>query len=143
MAEEANPELESFRKQWQEEVIARSKGPSSINRPDKTLGQPRREGEVVQPRPRRGPSDRIESVQKEERSLDGLEGEGYHDLEDKDIRRQLGQEGEGIHPSNDPKHEPTSALEHYEQAVERESQGKLGDSVKLYRKAFRVCVPGS
>lgn len=36
--------------------------------------------------------------------------------------------------------EPESALEHYEKAVERESQGNLGDSLNLYRKAFRVCT---
>jgi F-box protein 9 len=34
--------------------------------------------------------------------------------------------------------EPVSALEHYEKAVEREVAGKLGDSLSLYRKAFRV-----
>ncbi len=35
--------------------------------------------------------------------------------------------------------ELSSALEHYERAVEKESQGSLGDSVNLYRKAFKVC----
>ena len=34
--------------------------------------------------------------------------------------------------------EPESALEHYEKAVERETQGQLGDSLDLYRKAFKV-----
>jgi len=34
--------------------------------------------------------------------------------------------------------EPVSALDHYEKAVEREVAGKLGDSLNLYRKAFRV-----
>jgi F-box protein 9 len=34
--------------------------------------------------------------------------------------------------------EPVSALDHYEKAVEREAAGKLGDSLSLYRKAFRV-----
>jgi F-box protein 9 len=33
---------------------------------------------------------------------------------------------------------PRTALEHYEKAVEKESQGSLGDSLNLYRKAFRV-----
>ena len=31
-----------------------------------------------------------------------------------------------------------SALEHYERAVEKESLGSLGESVDLYRKAFKV-----
>jgi F-box protein 9 len=34
--------------------------------------------------------------------------------------------------------EPETALEHYEKAVERETQGSLGDSLNLYRKAYRV-----
>lgn len=33
---------------------------------------------------------------------------------------------------------PGSALEHYERAAEKESEGKLGESLRLYRKAFRV-----
>ena len=37
--------------------------------------------------------------------------------------------------------EPASALDYYEKAVEREGAGKLGDSLKLYRKAFRVGLP--
>ncbi|RQM08392.1 hypothetical protein DH86_00002632, partial [Scytalidium sp. 3C] len=34
--------------------------------------------------------------------------------------------------------EPRTALEHYEKAVERETLGSLGDSLSLYRKAFRM-----
>jgi F-box protein 9 len=33
---------------------------------------------------------------------------------------------------------PRSALEHYEKAVEKETEGNLGESLKLYRKAFRM-----
>lgn len=33
---------------------------------------------------------------------------------------------------------PRSALEHYEKAVEKETEGDLGESLKLYRKAFRM-----
>ena len=38
------------------------------------------------------------------------------------------------------KKEPKSALEHYEKAVEKEAMGSLGDSLKHYRTAFRVCL---
>lgn len=34
--------------------------------------------------------------------------------------------------------EPTTALEHYERAVEKEGQGKLGDSLTHYRRAFKL-----
>ena len=37
-----------------------------------------------------------------------------------------------------PSKEPKSALEHFERAVERESQGNLGDSLSHYRKAYRL-----
>ena len=33
---------------------------------------------------------------------------------------------------------PKSALEYYEKAVEKETVGNLGESLKLYRKAFRM-----
>lgn len=36
------------------------------------------------------------------------------------------------------KKEPQSALEHFEKAVEKEELGSLGDSLKYYRKAFRM-----
>ena len=32
-----------------------------------------------------------------------------------------------------------SALDHYEEAMEKEASGNMGDSLKLYRKAYRVC----
>ncbi len=31
-----------------------------------------------------------------------------------------------------------SALDHYEEAMEKESQGNMGDSLQLYRKAYKV-----
>lgn len=33
---------------------------------------------------------------------------------------------------------PVTALEHYEKAVENETAGRLGESLRLYRKAFRM-----
>lgn len=125
MSEELNPELENFRKQWQEEVSARSKGgPSSSGAKNVSSGSSR---------PERDPPS-VYSIEVHSGAL--LDGHGYHDLEDQDELRKLGEEGEGIHPSN--RTEPHSALEHYEKAVERESQGNLGDSLALYRKAYRV-----
>lgn len=138
MAENANQELETFRKQWQEEVSARSKGSLLNNKIARTSGTPKREAESTQPHQSTAPSTSAGPSQFEDGNFDGPDGDGYHDLEDKDIRRRLGEAGEGIHPSNDANREPNTALEHYEKAVERESQGNLGDSLKLYRKAYRV-----
>lgn len=134
MADEINPELETFRKQWQQEVTARSKGPS-FERPARPSGPPKKASGSAEPFPSVHPAPSRNNDDAEEESA----GRGYHhDLVDKDEARQLGEEGEGIHPSNHANREPKSALEHYEKAVEKESQGNLGDSLKLYRKAYRV-----
>lgn len=72
---------------------------------------------------------------------DEVEPGTYHDLEEQDGERILGDDPSG-HSRDGPnkEREPRSALEHYEKAVERESQGSLGDSVSLYRRAFRVIM---
>lgn len=134
MSEETNPELDDFRKQWQEEVSARSKGGPSSSGGQGAKNVTRPSG------PSKRGSWRPERDSPPARSNEGssvlLDGHGYHDLEDQDELRKLGEEREGIHPSN--RTDPCSALEHYEKAVERESQGNLEDSLALYRKAYRV-----
>ena len=40
--------------------------------------------------------------------------------------------------SSSPGKELVSALDHYEEAMEKEAQGNMGDSLKLYRRAYRV-----
>lgn len=66
-----------------------------------------------------------------------LEPRAYHDLPDKEEELKLGAAEQGQIRGSSTK-EPRSALEHYEQAVEKEIQGSLGDSVRLYRRAFKV-----
>ena len=141
MAEDANPELENFRKQWKEEVTTRSQGVSS--RADSTdagqLGTKKSESVTEQPSKAAAPASwSFTKLHKDEQALDGLRSQSYHDLENKDDARSLSKEGAGVHPESHKLQEPSSALEHYEKAVEREIEGKLGDSLKLYRKAFRV-----
>lgn len=131
MAGDTTEELERFRQQWQQEVTARSKGAASSSRPAITARRSSgagtgRAAPPPLPKPPRDPRETLEDD----------EGRGYHDLEDKDTARCLGEAGEGVHPST--RREPSSALEHYERAVERETEGSLGDSLNLYRKAFRV-----
>lgn len=136
MGEGLNPELETFRKEWQEEVIARSKG-SSLSQGNKFArppGPPNRGSGAGELRP--STHSGLSRIDVE--SSGKFETQCYHDLEDKDEARKLGGEGEGTHPSNHLTREPSSALEHYEQAVERELQGNLGESLKLYRKAYRA-----
>ncbi|KAL8753912.1 MAG: hypothetical protein Q9199_004713 [Rusavskia elegans] len=129
-----NPDLENFRKQWQEEVTARStvraQIPSSVRayssheRPDKSKAK------TALP-----PSN---ILSEEADVVDGISAQAYHDLDDKDGTRRLGGEASKYPQSSQVSKEPQSALEHYEKAIEREDQGNLGDSLNLYRKAYRL-----
>lgn len=139
MVQEASTELETFRKQWQEEVSARAKVSSSSS--SKTLATPfdflsqGNDKKVTSP-------PRVHSILSDQTKngehADGLDPRVDHDIEEKDTRQDSGEGLKVIHEKKETEDEPSSALEHYEQAVERESQGNLGDSLKHYRKAFRV-----
>jgi F-box protein 9 len=130
---EAEAELESFRQQWREEVSARSKSKvTSSTAPRKAAGasstRPQAPKSTLPNIPTDKPQERIEE-------LDEVEHPTCHNVGGKESGRKLGDPGSS---SAQPNEEPRSALEHYEQAVEKESQGRLGDSVNLYRKAFKV-----
>ena len=133
MAGDTAEELERFRQQWQQEVTQRVKGAPSAS----VTTSPRPPSQSISEATLPPPLIRWETRETEEHAED-LGGEGYHDLEDKDEKRRLGEAGERIHPSITQ--EPRSALDHYELAVERESEGSLGDSLNHYRKAYRVRI---
>ena len=138
MAEETNPELATFRKEWQDEVTARAKASTSRTKspgPRPSSKQGRETKGLVQTL---SPVTHLRSDKEDDESHDEIYNGTYHDLENKNERRRLGEDGLGTHLDNVAIRAPGSALEHYEQAVERESQGNLGESVKLYRKAYRV-----
>ncbi|KAL8920240.1 MAG: hypothetical protein Q9172_004593 [Xanthocarpia lactea] len=126
-----NPDLETFRKQWQEEVTARStaRGPSS--KPTRAHGS----HEIFNKSITKTALPPSNVITEETDVIDGVSAQAYHDHDDKDNTRRLGVEG-SKHPLTSK--EPQSALEHYEKAIEREDQGNLGDSLNLYRKAYRL-----
>lgn len=128
---ETTEELEHFRRKWQEEVTARNRGGASG---PSSKGQ----GKFKQTAGPNGPSRSLPPHKATKETKDVSEGQdlGYHDLDNKDEGRKLGDTGKGTHPSSRP--EPSSALEHYERAVEREDEGNLGDSLNHYRKAYKV-----
>ncbi|KAF8847497.1 hypothetical protein BDZ45DRAFT_607405 [Acephala macrosclerotiorum] len=120
--EESNPELEQFRQQWRAEVSARNQ--NDTNRGAKSKA------------PRRPPPIASLSSSKIAPPLKNIDEEhvpqvfgGYDGFADKEDH------GESSKAAGK---DPQSALDHYERAVERESQGSLGDSLSLYRKAFRM-----
>ncbi|KAL8945637.1 MAG: hypothetical protein Q9222_007851 [Ikaeria aurantiellina] len=131
---EATPDLETFRRQWREEVIARShakRKTNSISNEQTSAGKP--EGSNIQ---RTLP--RSEVPTEEMAPMDGISIQAYHDLEDNESTQRLGVDSSDRGPGVEAAREPKSALDHYERAIEREDQGNLGDSVKLYRQAFRL-----
>ncbi|KAL8909477.1 MAG: hypothetical protein Q9207_000157 [Kuettlingeria erythrocarpa] len=129
-----NPDLENFRKQWQEEVTARLKGKERALNNTKTPGLSERAehstAAVALPH---------STVHKDELELvDGISTQAYHDLDDNENERRLDSDRTDPPANSHESKEPTTALEHYEKAIEREDQGNLGDSLKLYRQAFRL-----
>ena len=134
MAGDTTEELERFRRQWQEEVIARSRGVASPSKAARPTAPPHKNSGTIQSGRTAAPT--FHKSYRETEEADELGDHGYHDLENKDESRKLGEAGEGIYPN--PRENPTSALEHYERAVERETEGNLGDSLNHYRKAYRV-----
>ncbi|KAH7336634.1 hypothetical protein BKA65DRAFT_402575 [Rhexocercosporidium sp. MPI-PUGE-AT-0058] len=120
--EDANPELEQFRQQWRAEVSARTQ--TDENRDSKSTKGPRKPPPITRLVSNRGAKPSQEEEEAESptfHSLDGSAEESRHGESSQSVAR-----------------EPQSALEHYEKAVERETTGKLGESLSLYRKAFRM-----
>ncbi|KAE9985852.1 hypothetical protein BLS_004532 [Venturia inaequalis] len=126
---EAERELDRFRQQWREEVTAKTKPQES--KPNRTHAS---SSTAASKKPRLPIPSRAYSKASHD-GADELEPFAHHDLPEKETGRKTGDAEYGV--SQIPE-EPTTALEHYEKAVEREGQGSLGDSVALYRKAFRM-----
>ncbi|KAI1174278.1 hypothetical protein F4777DRAFT_554482 [Nemania sp. FL0916] len=161
-------ELESFRQQWREEVSSRARNPEPGTRTlplAATVSARERELQLPQARPRPanrgGPSSTVNRPPRRPGHeppahtkgptaigrvgrVDQLDGdddyvpapvfEGDGTVATTRARGGHLVDSEG---SEAPK-EPETALDFYEHAVERESTGKLGDSLQLYRKAFRM-----
>lgn len=134
--EEPEKELDFFRRQWRKEVSQRRKSTSKSGKEDQhdSVPIPGRRGPSV-------PSQKLPPLsshrsQSESSDIEAdLEPRSFHDLEDKERLLKVGPDGKRGEASTSG---PVSALDHYEKAVERESAGSLGDSVSLYRKAFKV-----
>ena len=127
--EESNPELESFRQQWKAEVTARTKAGGASNKGPQSSTA---EASKTIRRPPAAPRIPTEKATENENIT---EPQAYHDL-----GGHSGLDGGGGGVESTSGAEPQSALEHYEKAVERENAGVLGDSLDLYRKAFKASL---
>lgn len=131
-------ELEHFRQKWREEVTAKTKGSqSAATAPAPTRTSTSQASSSRAPPKNKGPDVPSSSSHVRHRSdeLDEVTPHVYHDLGEKQHGRRLDETSASAASSST---EPTTALEHYEKAVERETQGSLGDSLNLYRKAFKL-----
>jgi F-box protein 9 len=142
-SEESNPELESFRQQWRAEVQARRAAPGpSRPQPQQQqqqraagpstsapVGRPATEPRGKPPQPSQKP------VGTQETDEDYVQSQTF---DEPTPSAAAASSLETAHSKAAEKGEPVSALDHYEKAVEKEAAGSLGDSLRLYRKAFRV-----
>lgn len=126
-------ELESFRQKWREEVSAKAKGRASASKSTVPSKVAQASSSKLH-RKTNAPEVPLHSQHQIAEESDALEP----------VHEHLGekQHGRRLDETSPPPvaHEPNSALEHYEKAVEKENQGSLGDSVSLYRKAFKVSI---
>jgi F-box protein 9 len=134
----AEAELESFRQKWREEVTAKTKGKAPV-----ASAAPAKPGASSSKSrlPRSNAPDAATSSHARQRSVedaDDVTPHVYNDLGEKQHGRRLDETSAETAAALAANREPSSALEHYEKAVEKESEGRLGDSLDLYRKAFRV-----
>jgi F-box protein 9 len=127
-----NSELDSFREQWRAEVRARNpaqgQDPSGSG-PGPSTAAAQASGALRRPQGSKKPAlpHDYDDVYYQARSFDEptTESSSVVTPEEQDVPVDK---------------EPISALDHYEQAVEKEAAGNLGDSLRLYRKAFRASL---
>lgn len=138
---EDNAELESFRREWREEVARRSKPRAAPRAASQATPAPSSASAAAPPPTRLPPTHHAAADRKDLEE----EGPAPASFDPEELARQVGQlsvqqdeeEDEDGFTHRTVK-EPDSALEHFERAVEKEAAGNLGDSLQHYRKAYRV-----
>ncbi|KAI2777469.1 hypothetical protein F4815DRAFT_480901 [Daldinia loculata] len=137
-------ELESFREQWRAEVSARSRNTASSQQQQRTAPNQQGSSSTITTNrpPRRNEFTHRKSTSKTIHQVED-EDEYYQPqhFDEPDTSKSITGQKLGHHDGDSTKdrgQEPQTALDFYEKAVEREATGKLGDSLQLYRKAFRM-----
>ncbi|EAA34959.1 hypothetical protein GE21DRAFT_1190 [Neurospora crassa] len=151
---EANPDLESFREQWRAEVRARrptTQASSSSSQQQPPAPPPPPPPHQQQPtpsaaelaaehhlHPRKPPPAPAKkaAAPRQDYEDDYVQPRSFDSPNDEAAAASTSTQGEWTVKKTTK--DPVTALDHYEKAVEREAAGSLGDSLKLYRKAFRM-----
>ncbi|KAJ4415206.1 hypothetical protein N0V85_002824 [Neurospora sp. IMI 360204] len=143
---EANPDLESFREQWRAEVRARR--PTTQASSSSSQQQPRPQQQTTLSaaelatehhlHPRKPPPAPAKQVvaPRQDYEDDYIQPRSFDAPNDGAAAASTSAQGGWT--VNKTMKDPVTALDHYEKAVEREAAGSLGDSLRLYRKAFRM-----
>ncbi|KAI1384059.1 uncharacterized protein F4822DRAFT_59634 [Hypoxylon trugodes] len=143
--EQIQSELENFRQQWRAEVSARSRNTTGSQQQSQSQQQrsdPNQAGPSSNKPPKRSEFGHKKASSRTVHPLED-EDEYYHaqSFDEPDPSKAIGGQRLGHQDAvsaKDKEKEPQTALDFYEKAVERETSGKLGDSLQLYRKAFRM-----
>ncbi|OAL72226.1 F-box protein [Trichophyton violaceum] len=123
-------ELESFRRQWLEEVRTRHPPPPAQSQQQPASeARPAERRKSLQPRPQA-------SIQLPQDLADEADEDGYTKVDTSELDGEFKSLELGSEKTEEKA--PQSALEHFERAIEKEDQGRLGDSLSLYRKAYRL-----
>lgn len=130
-SKDVNPELESFREQWRAEV--RAKNPAVASSQKQTSSN---NGHAGPSKPPAAPAPPRPTTHPSSGKLKLADTEDDDDVEPQNFDDPV--PVKPVTPSDGDNGDLLTALDHYERAVEKESQGSLGDSLMLYRKAFRV-----
>ncbi|KAH8682156.1 hypothetical protein BX600DRAFT_505770 [Xylariales sp. PMI_506] len=137
--EQIQSELENFRKQWRAEVSARSKTSATGT---EQHSPPSHESHA-------GPSASKQAPRKAElphRRTPSKAGVIPQDEEEEYVKSHVFDEDPSKHNASElvssalgsEEQEPKTALGLYEKAVDKETVGNLGESLRLYRKAYRM-----
>lgn len=129
-SQEANPELESFREKWRAEVRARNTASSGSQQQASANNSHANSSHPTTSLPPRSTHLNAGKAKVLDTDDDYVQERVFDDAEPQPAARQAEQEVT----------DPVTALEHYEHAAAREAEGSLGDSLRLYRKAFRVRI---
>ncbi|KAJ0140123.1 60S ribosomal protein L14-A [Fusarium oxysporum f. sp. albedinis] len=121
---ELDSELESFRQKWISDLRTRSEHPETVEAP---AGPSRR--------PHHGPISSLPHKHAPAPADDG--DDDYVQSRAFDQDEPVAQAPQDVHHDRKGK-KLVSALDHFEEAMHKEDQGNMGDSLKLYRKAYRL-----
>lgn len=132
-------ELESFRRQWLSDLRSRTDhaGAHSSNATSSTRN-------VAGLFPPAAMSRRL-APEEDHPDSAYLHGPSFDDLPAYHMPGQDSSSHPHPHPApavgSSKGKELVSALDHFEEAMLREAQGNMGDSLKLYRQAYKVSLP--